>query len=232
MTARRTARTLKTPEDLAAAGLIASERRAEAAAIAARYAVALTPAVTRLIDASDPADPVGRQYLPDARELLRDPAEERRPNRRRPEEPAQRAGSPLSRSGADQARRGLRGLLPLLLPPRNDRAGREGLERGRFRRRARLHPRPPGNLGGGADGRRSARPVAAPPRRDDAGVGRNRAPQGAALAHPPAGGRARAGHQGDGARAGRGPRQDGLCRAARQPSARTDRTKRAPLAGG
>ena len=76
MSARRTARTLKSPDDLIAAGLVAPVRRAEITAVAARYAIALTPAVARLIDRNDPADPIARQYVPDARELNLDPAED------------------------------------------------------------------------------------------------------------------------------------------------------------
>jgi lysine 2,3-aminomutase len=37
--------------------------------VAARYAVAITPALTDLIDAGDPHDPIARQFVPDAREL-------------------------------------------------------------------------------------------------------------------------------------------------------------------
>jgi lysine 2,3-aminomutase len=47
-----------------AARLPALERVAE------RYAVALTPDVVGLIDAGDPADPVARQFVPDAAELV------------------------------------------------------------------------------------------------------------------------------------------------------------------
>ena len=75
MTSRRPARTLKSPDDLVAAGLVAGSRRGELKAVGARYAMALTPAVARLIDRNDPADPIARQYVPDARELVRDPAE-------------------------------------------------------------------------------------------------------------------------------------------------------------
>lgn len=39
------------------------------AAVAARYAVAITPAMDALIDESDPADPIAAQFRPDAREL-------------------------------------------------------------------------------------------------------------------------------------------------------------------
>ena len=39
------------------------------AEVAARYAVAITPAMEALIDAHDPADPIAAQFRPDAREL-------------------------------------------------------------------------------------------------------------------------------------------------------------------
>lgn len=67
MTDRRP--TLRTPEDLAARGLIAPGRMAEVERVAARYRVALTPAVADLIDPGDPDDPISRQFLPDAAEL-------------------------------------------------------------------------------------------------------------------------------------------------------------------
>ena len=43
--------------------------------VAARYAVAITPAIAELIDASDPHDPIARQYVPDLRELDSEPEE-------------------------------------------------------------------------------------------------------------------------------------------------------------
>src|SRR5262245_6957408 len=73
MTAFR--RTLTTPADLADAGLVSQPSAAEIADVAARYAVAVTPAVAELIDASDPEDPIARQFVPDPRELDRHPAE-------------------------------------------------------------------------------------------------------------------------------------------------------------
>lgn len=45
------------------------------AAVAARYAVAITPAMEALIDPADPADPIAAQFRPDARELSETPAE-------------------------------------------------------------------------------------------------------------------------------------------------------------
>lgn len=62
-------RALKTPQDLADAGLLPAEQLAEAQAVAARYAIAVTPAIAGLIDPADPADPLSRQFLPDIREL-------------------------------------------------------------------------------------------------------------------------------------------------------------------
>lgn len=43
--------------------------------VAARYAVAITPAMAGLIDESDPNDPIARQFVPDARELKTRPDE-------------------------------------------------------------------------------------------------------------------------------------------------------------
>lgn len=68
--------TLASPEALAAAGLAAPERLPELEAVAARYAVALTPALAALIDPNDPDDPIARQFIPDARELIRSPGED------------------------------------------------------------------------------------------------------------------------------------------------------------
>jgi lysine 2,3-aminomutase len=65
----RPTRTLRTPEGLAEAGLIAPEQVAALSQVAARYAVAITPAMAELIEAADPADPIGRQFVPDPREL-------------------------------------------------------------------------------------------------------------------------------------------------------------------
>jgi lysine 2,3-aminomutase len=66
---------LASPKALAEAGLIGAERLPELEKVAARYAVALTPALAALIDPSDPNDPIARQFLPDARELIALPGE-------------------------------------------------------------------------------------------------------------------------------------------------------------
>ncbi len=68
-------KTLRTPQALARAGLIAPERLAELVPVAARYALAITPASAALIDPSDPDDPIARQFVPSAAELIAAPGE-------------------------------------------------------------------------------------------------------------------------------------------------------------
>jgi lysine 2,3-aminomutase len=68
-------RTLRSVADLAGAGLVPDEGRAALEAVAARYAVAVTPAIADIIDADDPGDPIARQFLPDAAELKTAPDE-------------------------------------------------------------------------------------------------------------------------------------------------------------
>lgn len=67
--------TLRSPEALVDAGLMAPEREREAARVASRYAIAITPAMAELIDPADPNDPIALQFLPDERELDTHPAE-------------------------------------------------------------------------------------------------------------------------------------------------------------
>jgi len=68
-------KTLRSPEALADAGLVAPEDLPGLQAVAARYAVAITPAMAELIDPADPADPLARQFVPSAAELTTDPEE-------------------------------------------------------------------------------------------------------------------------------------------------------------
>ena len=63
------ATTLRRPVELVAAGLAAPETLAELERVAARYAVAISPAMAELIDSADPDDPIARQFLPDPGEL-------------------------------------------------------------------------------------------------------------------------------------------------------------------
>ena len=68
-------RTLKSLDDLAAAGLISLDSRAALAPVAARYAIAVTPPMTVLVDPANPDDPIGRQFVPTEHELTATPGE-------------------------------------------------------------------------------------------------------------------------------------------------------------
>ncbi|GGH32828.1 lysine 2,3-aminomutase [Alsobacter metallidurans] len=74
-TPTRLPRSLRSADDLVAAGLLPAGARNDAAAVAERYAVAVTPAMQALIDVSDPHDPIARQFVPDPRELVTLPEE-------------------------------------------------------------------------------------------------------------------------------------------------------------
>ena len=69
------AKTARSIADLVAAGLLAETDAPALAAVADRYAVAVTPDMGALIDRADPADPIARQFVPDARELHTTPEE-------------------------------------------------------------------------------------------------------------------------------------------------------------
>ncbi len=62
-------RTLRRSSELVTAGLVAPDKLAEIDAVAARYAVAVTPTLLDLIDLADDGDPLARQFVPDGREL-------------------------------------------------------------------------------------------------------------------------------------------------------------------
>jgi lysine 2,3-aminomutase len=67
--------TLRTVEELCDHALVPREGMPALAEVAARYAVAITPAMADLIDPSDPHDPIAKQFVPDARELAAQPQE-------------------------------------------------------------------------------------------------------------------------------------------------------------
>jgi lysine 2,3-aminomutase len=75
MTVQRPTQRLTTPQSLVEAGLAAPERLHELEAVAERYAIGLTPALATLVQPGDSVDPIARQFVPDARELIRDSAE-------------------------------------------------------------------------------------------------------------------------------------------------------------
>lgn len=68
-------RTLRSPQDLVRAGLVAETALPVLEEVAARYATAITPAMAALITPGDPADPIALQYIPDAAELISAPHE-------------------------------------------------------------------------------------------------------------------------------------------------------------
>jgi lysine 2,3-aminomutase len=64
------AATLRQPAELVARSLAPASALAELEKVAARYAIAVTPAIAALIDPDDPADPIARQFIPSAEELV------------------------------------------------------------------------------------------------------------------------------------------------------------------
>jgi lysine 2,3-aminomutase len=68
-------RPLRRAADLARAGLADPKRLPELERVAARYAVAITPAMAGLIDVADRQDPIARQFVPDPLELEQGPDE-------------------------------------------------------------------------------------------------------------------------------------------------------------
>lgn len=68
-------RTLRTAGQIVEEGFALSEESAALEKVAARYAVALPPALAELIDRNDPNDPIARQFIPDAAELVSRPEE-------------------------------------------------------------------------------------------------------------------------------------------------------------
>ena len=68
-------KTLRHLSELGESGLVASDKRAALEKVAAQYAIAITPAMSKLIDRADPADPIARQFVPDPAELAVQPEE-------------------------------------------------------------------------------------------------------------------------------------------------------------
>jgi len=68
-------RTLRSVGELQAAGLTDAASVPALEAVAERYAIALTPTMSRLIDRADPDDPIARQFVPDPAELVTTPEE-------------------------------------------------------------------------------------------------------------------------------------------------------------
>jgi lysine 2,3-aminomutase len=68
-------RPIRTAGELAEAGLVAAGDVVALEAVAARYAVAITPELVELIDPADPRDPIAAQFVPQLAELHTTPEE-------------------------------------------------------------------------------------------------------------------------------------------------------------
>jgi lysine 2,3-aminomutase len=71
----KSATTLREPAELVAYGLAPAADLPDLEKVAARYAVAVTPDMAALINHSDPDDPIARQFIPSASELITHPGE-------------------------------------------------------------------------------------------------------------------------------------------------------------
>lgn len=71
--------TLKTADDLSEAGLVPREDIEIVHRVAARYAIAVTPSLAKLIDRSSQNDPIAKQFVPSSQELSSQPQELRDP---------------------------------------------------------------------------------------------------------------------------------------------------------
>ena len=199
------------------------ERLQELEAVARRYAIRLTP---RWPTSSSPtsADPIARQFVPDPRELILHSCRAPRPDRGLRQDSGQGARASLSRPGADEPPPFARSIAASAFA-----ASVWVRARGRSARPTSpwrsICSRASSDLGGHTDWRLSVDAVAPPHRRGDPGAPGDPPRQGAALAYAPAGRRAGAGDESDGARSDR-RRQDDGGRRARQPSARATEAAR------
>jgi len=67
--------TLRQPAELEAHGLASRDDLVDLETVAARYAIAVTPAIAALINRDDPDDPIARQFIPTSAELATEPGE-------------------------------------------------------------------------------------------------------------------------------------------------------------
>jgi lysine 2,3-aminomutase len=74
--AQNPGKTLRDARSMTEAGLVPPERVPALEAVAARYAVAVTPAMAELIDPTNDDDPIGRQFIPSPEELVASPGED------------------------------------------------------------------------------------------------------------------------------------------------------------
>jgi lysine 2,3-aminomutase len=69
------AATLRQPAELIAGGFAPADALADLERVAARYAIAVTPDIAALIDTKNSGDPIARQFIPSALELVSEPGE-------------------------------------------------------------------------------------------------------------------------------------------------------------
>ena len=67
---RKLTATLRQPAELIERGLAPAAALGDLEQVAARYAIAVTPDIAALIEPSDPNDPIARQFIPAADELV------------------------------------------------------------------------------------------------------------------------------------------------------------------
>src|SRR3954470_23912053 len=67
--------TLRQPAELLERGLAHAADLADLERVAARYAIAVTPEIAALINSEDPNDPIARQFVPNALELVQEASE-------------------------------------------------------------------------------------------------------------------------------------------------------------
>jgi lysine 2,3-aminomutase len=75
MNKSKLARTLREPNELVAHDLAPIAALTDLNRVASRYAIAVTPDIAQLIDSGDPNDPIARQFIPSADELVMQPTE-------------------------------------------------------------------------------------------------------------------------------------------------------------
>ena len=190
------AATLRQPAELVERGLAPASALADLEQVAARYAIAVTPDIAALIDPDDPDDPIARQFIPSADELVGQPGENADPI-------GDDAHSPVPGIVHRYPDRVLFKLVhvcavycrfcfrrEMVGPGQGDRAFGRRLSRAHSTTSARAS----GDLGSHPDRRRSLDAVAAAPRRDHGRSRRDRSRQDHPPPHPRAGRRSRA-HQ-------------------------------------
>ena len=147
---------MREPAELVAHGLAPAADLADLEKVAARYAVAVTPDIAALIEPGDPDDPIARQFIPSAEELVAQPGENADPI-------GDHAHSPVAGIVHRYPDRVLFKLVHVCAVYcrfcfRREMVGpgkATALSPAAYRRRARLYPRASGNMGSDPDRRRS-----------------------------------------------------------------------------